>query len=424
MNLLSKFRQWMQPANGSFALGQQYPKQDAAGFFDPSHLPSSFSNSSLGLASGPIPTADACISLLAETVAQLPVLVIEKGSNYSIVEDHPISELFNRPSNIYGGFTTRSLISSYQHSSGNGVAEIIRNASGDPVQLIPRTVNRTIPATQTSPFMYLINLESGRTKKLFPSKVFHIAGPGLDLKKRLSPSPIKKYFDILSLQSESVSRQRRAMNGLELRHILQPDAANKYSKTQREEILNAFLGSSEKDNVIESTMSLLLKKGFASLPAGFQLKNIGFSSVDLALLDVLGFSSAEVCRIWRVPPALVHVTLPGGQNLKQHPSLSEQWTGFVRGRLLSDVFRWKEEIERKCFTIEEREQYEILIDSHQLTLGTLKDLATALDLLVQKTAVITPNEARKRYLRLLPLPGGDKLRQPTGAPKQGEQDAQ
>ncbi len=362
-----------------------------------------------------VPAAWACVQILSGTIARLPKnLVRGTWPNQSVVDNHPVLDLMEEPEAGEPGLQWWMSVLTTLFSSGNAYVWI-RKVNGAPIELIrcrllalrrqPRTKYR-------DRWVYDLLFPNGQNRVgVKPSDVLHFRGPGYDWELGLSPSPITMVaMNTLGLSLAAVTHMASTMG----RSASFPRA------------FGAPEGASPQQ--IEAYLKILKEQGGPSragqdvvMPPGFSMTRAGFSAVDLQLIDLLKFTVVEIARTWMIPLYLLqHFESSAGVMASR--SYEEQWQSFLRFSLAGNIVRITSELNFKLLRrFPGAQNLSLEVDTDPLTMGSLADRAAVADQLVQKAALWTVTEGRELTGKP-PLEDESELRQPTGAPPQGEED--
>lgn len=354
-------------------------------------------------------TVYGCVRILATSIAHLPIEVREQTPDGSvIVPDHPVQQLLEQPNQVVTDFQFKEMLVERLLLDGNARAAIFRRGDFRPVEML--TLDREhIARTEArgGRLIYHVRVPVGegqfRHEVVDQDFMQHVAGPGFDGKE--SPSPIQwaaKQAIGLALgleehQARYVGSGGRPSGALEIPQGIGEETANRIKEDW----------TSQHGTLSQAGKTALLWGGSKYHP-------ISFSSVDAEILASRRMQVAEIARVYGVP---LHLLFETERSTSWGSGLEEQSASFVRYTLRPLARRIEAEWDRKLFRDEERARLSVRFNFDELLRGTARDRALFLESMVQKSAIMLPNEAR-RMEGLPPLPGGDELRQPTGAPTQ------
>lgn len=122
------------------------------------------------------------VTLIANTVAGLPLNLIQKrGKRTIIVDSHPVHRLLHAEPNEYmTAMTYRECMMSHLLLWGNCYSEIVRDDLGQVSALWPITPDRVTPKWEEERIVYEIKMERKPPVTLSRDRVLHIPGLGFD----------------------------------------------------------------------------------------------------------------------------------------------------------------------------------------------------------------------------------------------------
>lgn len=289
----------------------------------------------------------ACVSLLSETFGSLPAILyrrLETGRERAI--DYPLyTVLHDIPNPEMTSIEFRSTLMAHVLLWGHGYAEIVWNGAGQIKQLWPLTPNRvTIGRNSRNELVYQVRLPDNTTQNLRADRVLDISAP-------LGLSPISQARESLGITMAAEEYAGRfyandSSPGGVLEHPgqLSPDAA----KLVRDQFESVQGGLENRHRV-------------AVLEEGMKWQAIGIPPEDSQFLETRKFQTAEIARIFRVPPFMIGDV---ERSTSWGTGIEQQNIGFVIYSLRSWLVRWEQAIDKKLLTESERAKYyvEFLVD--------------------------------------------------------------
>ena len=241
-----------------------------------------------------VSTVYACVRVLAETMASLPLHLYRQLADGSKEEarDHPYYRLIHSaPNPEMSSFAFREALTGHLYLWGNAYAELARNYAGQVIAIWPLRPDRmSLERDASGQLVYSYRMQSGEPKEFPRTDVLHF--------RLLSPNGMVGYSPI-SLQQQSISLameaqrygdkffQNDARPGgvLQVAGRLSPEAADRLRKTWQE----AHAGSSNawKTAVLED---------------GVTWQQIGMQMADMQFLETRKFQRTEICGWFGVPP--------------------------------------------------------------------------------------------------------------------------
>ena len=142
----------------------------------------------------------------------------------------------------------------------------------------------------------------------------------------------------------------------------------------------------------------------------------GVSSVDLQLVELLKWSIEDICRVYDVPPRMVHHQHVG---IRVDPKLSQLSSYFVRWSVLRHARRINAQMTHKLMPVRDIKRKRLIrMNPDMLTAGTFEEKVVAAGSAVSQYGLLTINEGRT-FLGYEIRADGDKLISPIGAPPTG-----
>lgn len=287
----------------------------------------------------------ACVRLIAETIATLPISLYEKKPDgtrtvatahalYSIIHTQPNAE--NTAAEFWEVIVASMLL------SGNGYARKLR-AGGRLIGLelmLPQRTN--VKRLETGALQYRYTNLNGTVDTLSEDDVLHIRGFSTD--GLLGLTPIEYACEIIG-NSTAANKASGSVfrNGLRPAGVLQSDQV--IAPAQREQVRTSLAENFAGAQNAGKTMVL---------EGGFKYQAIQMNPGDVQLLETRSFNIEEICRWYRVPPFMV------GHSEKSTTwgsGLEQMTIGFLTFSLRPWLTRIEQAIRRSLLAPEEREKY-------------------------------------------------------------------
>ena len=303
----------------------------------------------------------ACIRILAESVAQLPLHLYKYNSTggkeratehslYKLLHDEPNPEMTS--------FVFRETLMTHLLLYGNAYAQIIRNGKGEVLALYPLMANRmTVDRNEKGELYYKYqhsqdeaNTMKGSTVTLKPRDVFHIVGLSADGIVGYSPIAMAKNAIGMSIACEEYGSKffnNGAVPGGVLEH---PDQLKNPEKV-RESWTNTFGGSQNAGKV-------------AVLEEGMKYHPISIPNNEAQFLETRKFQINEIARIFRIPPHMI-----GDLEKSSFSNIEQQSLEFVKYTLEPWVARWEQAIVRSLLNENEKKDYFVKFNLEGLLRG-------------------------------------------------------
>jgi len=237
----------------------------------------------------------ACVRILAETIASLPLHVYkytadgsEKATNhplYFLLHDEPNSEMTT--------FVFRETFMMHLLLWGNAYAQIIRDGRGRVIGLYPLMPDHIEPyRTADGDLYYRYRKEfTAETITLTVDEVLHIPGLGFDGLVGYSPIIMAKNAIGISMATEEFGSTFFG-NGARPGGVLEHPGTVKDINRLKDSWNAAYQGSAKSNKI-------------AILEEGMKYTPIGIPPEAAQFLETRRFQIQEICRIFRVPPHLV-----------------------------------------------------------------------------------------------------------------------
>ena len=239
-------------------------------------------------------TVYACVRVISETVASLPLSVYEaeKDGNKKAL-DHPLYRLLHdEPNSEMTSFVFREVMLAHLLLYGNSYSQIIRSGKNSVVGLYPLLPDHMdVDRDSKGNLTYTYTTSDGKTVVIKPRDILHIPGLGFDGVMGYSPIALEKNAIGLGIASEEYG-SKFFSNGARPSGILTHPNTVKNPKALRESWNSAYGGSANSNRI-------------AILEEGMKFEPIAIPNNEAQFLETRKFQVDEICRIFRVPPHLV-----------------------------------------------------------------------------------------------------------------------
>lgn len=307
-------------------------------------------------------TVYACVRLLAETIASVPLILYRKvGSGKERATDHPYYKTFHDQTNSsMTSMIWRELLVSHIAGWGNHYSDITHDTF-DSLQLWPIRPDRvetSWDANGRKKFEYLS--PNGKRKTLDPKRIFHV--PGLSPDGLRGYSPIALHRKTLKLYSVA---QEYGTNFLE--NGARPATVLSHPKNLSAPAIDRLSGQ----------MDALRGSGNAGktvvLEEGLQITEIGVPPEDAQYIETRKFQMQEIARMYRVPPHMI-----GDLERATFSNIEHQSIDFVVHTIRPWLVRIEQEIKTQLLWREPDLSVEFLVDG--LLRGDARSRAEALQI--------------------------------------------
>lgn len=273
----------------------------------------------------------ACVRILAESVAGLPLHVYERTANgsKSTKPSHPLYRLLHdEPNREMTSFVFRETLMSHLLLWGNAYAQIIRDGRGFPITLYPLLPDRmAVDRNESGELVYTYQSDKGQVK-LRRENILHIPGLGFDGLIGYSPIAMAKNAVGLALATEDYGAAffaNGANPGGVLEHpgVIKPEQADRL----RESWQSQFGGANAHK--------------VAVLEEGLKFHQMSIPPEQAQFLETRKFQINEIARIFRVPPHMV-----GDLEKSSFSNIEQQSLEFVKYTLDPWVVRWEQSLQQ------------------------------------------------------------------------------
>ncbi|CAI3673882.1 putative phage portal protein [Clostridium neonatale] len=303
----------------------------------------------------------ACVRILAETIASLPVHTYkhtENGKEKAI--EHPIYNLLaDEPNSEMTSFVFRETLMSHLLLWGNAYAQIIRDGRGNVIGLYPLLPNKmTVNRSSNGEIYYIYsrysdenpNIERYGDVYLQNHEVLHIPGLGFDGLVGYSPIAMAKNAVGMSIACEEYGASFFA-NGANPGGVLEHPGVVKDPARVRESWNSVYQGTGNAHKV-------------AVLEEGMKFQSIGIPPEQAQFLETRKFQINEIARLFRIPPHMV-----GDLEKSSFSNIEQQSLEFVKYTLDPWVIRWEQAMKKALLLPSEKKDYFIKFNVDGLLRG-------------------------------------------------------
>ncbi|HIE8949684.1 TPA: phage portal protein [Klebsiella pneumoniae] len=340
----------------------------------------------------------ACVTLLAESVAQLPCELYRRDKNggRQRATDHPVYDLIhsqpNRKDTSFEYFEQQQGLLGLE---GNCYSIIERDGKGYPKELIPINPKKVIVLKGPDGMPYYELPEVG---EILPMRMMHHVKV-FSLDGYIGSSPIQTNADVLGLNlaveehAAATFRRGTTMSGV----IERPkEAATIKSQDAIDRLLAKW---TERHSGIHNMFSVAL------LQEGMSYKQLSQDNEKALLLQSRQWGVEEVCRLYKIPPHMVQMLAKATNNNIEHQGLQ-----FVMYTLLAWLKRHEGALQRDLLLPSERRDLYIEFNVSGLLRGDQKSRYESYAL-GRQWGWLSTNDIR-RMENLPPIAGGDKYLTP------------
>ena len=303
----------------------------------------------------------ACVRILAEGIAGLPLHLYKCGKNGSRekVVDHPLYFLLHdEPNPEMTSFVFRETLMTHLLLWGNAYAQIIRDGRGVVVALYPLMPDRMrVDRDENGQIYYRYqlgadesHLEKPGTVDLSPKDVLHIPALGFDGLVRYSPIAMARNSIGMAIACEDFGASF-FRNGAAPSGVLEHPGVLKNPEKLRDAWEAQYGGSRNSGRV-------------AVLEEGMKFNPIAIPPEQVQFLETRKFQVDEIARIFHVPPHMI-----GDLERSTFSNIEQQSLEFVKYTLNPWVCRWEQALTRLLLSPKEKREYSIKFNVDGLLRG-------------------------------------------------------
>ena len=303
-----------------------------------------------------VSTVYACVRVIAETIASLPLGVYEEEAGGSRkATEHPLYRLLHdEPNPEMTSFVMRETMLTHLLLWGNSYSQIIRSGRNKIIALYPLLPDRMeVDRDSKGKLTYTYTTAEGQQVKLDPLDVLHIPGLGFDGIMGYSPIALEKNAIGLGIAAEEYG-SRFFQNGARPSGVLTHPNTVKDPKRLRENWNAAYGGSANGSKVA------ILEESMTFTP-------ISLPNNEAQFLETRKFQVEEICRIFRVPPHLV-----GNLDRATFSNIENQSIDFAVHTIRPWLVRIEQSMNRALFAENEKGHFYVQFNIDGLMRGDYK----------------------------------------------------
>lgn len=340
----------------------------------------------------------ACVTLLAESVAQLPCELYRRDENggRQRATDHPVYDLIHsQPNKKDTSFEYFEQQQGLLGLEGNCYSIIDRDGRGFPKELIPINPKKVIVMKGPDGMPYYNIPEIG---EILPMRMMHHVKV-FTLDGYVGTSPIQTNGDVLGLNiaveehASAVFRRGTTMSGV----IERPREA---PAIKSQDAIDKLLAKwTDRYSGMRNAFSV------AMLQEGMTYRQLSQDNEKAQLLESRKWGVEEVCRLYKIPPHMVQMLEKATNNNIEHQGLQ-----FVMYTLLAWLKRHEGALQRDLLLPSERKELYIEFNVSGLLRGDQKSRYESYAL-GRQWGWLSVNDIR-RMENLPPIDGGEKYLTP------------
>jgi HK97 family phage portal protein len=287
----------------------------------------------------------ACVRLLSETVASLPLNLNKyvKNGKERALEHNLYNILHDIPNSEQTSFEFRQNAMVNILLCGETFAEIVRDNGGKIIELWP------IPNQNVIIYYYLdtmklayyeITLPNGGMQRIYPENMWHIKGLARDRVKTFNPCIVAREAFGLSLAAEEYG-ERFFSNGTNVGGIIE------YPTIVSDEAAKRF-----RDSTREKYEGLGKANRLMFLEQGSKFTGVNTTNDKAQFLETRKFQVVEIARFFNIPPHMIMDLERSTNN-----NIENQSIGFVIYSLMPWLVRIEQSIFKDLLLPSERKKY-------------------------------------------------------------------
>lgn len=237
----------------------------------------------------------ACVKLIAETIATLPLHLYRRGSDGFgvIADDHPLYRvLHDKPNADMTAVEYWTAKVGAKLLWGNGFSAIERGAQGRVVSIVPMRPDRVTIRPNSDGSRTFVYSYGGVVNEFAEDDIFHVKNFSLDGYWGLSPIAQARQTlgsaRAAERASASIFRNGMRPSGL----LTSPTYLTVDQRTQAKAMIEGFRGA-------------VNTGGVPLIEGGWDFKSLSIPPEDAQLLQTRTFNVEQICRWYGVPPIMV-----------------------------------------------------------------------------------------------------------------------
>ncbi len=338
----------------------------------------------------------ACVRVLSESLASLPLVIYQRRADggKDKVTDHWLYRLLaKRPNRFQNPFEWREMLQGHLALRGNAYNQIITNAQGEVVELMPLHPDRIrLELLPSGEYRYRFTDRFGTESILPRGEVWHVRGLSSDGLMGMSPVELARENLGMALAAQDYGARFFANDAKPTGGWIEFPGSFKDSEAKkvfRESYQQAQSGANRGKVLV--------------LENGMKFHEVGVTNKDAQFLELRKFQITDVARLFRVPPHMI-----GDLDRATFSNIEQQSLEFVMHTMTPWAERWEASIESELLL--EGDDIEVEFDFANLMRGDAASRASYYQSGIQN-GWLTRNEARIAE-NLNPLEGLDEPLRP------------
>lgn len=320
----------------------------------------------------------ACVRIISETVASLPLHVYEYTENgKEKVYTHPLYKLLHdMPNPEMNSFVMREVMMTHLLLWGNSYSQIIRNGKGEIIALYPLMPEKMkVDRGSDGKLYYTYTSDKQGSFVFHKDEILHIVGLGFDGLIGHSPIAMAKNAVGLSIAAEEYGSSFFSNSGTPSGVLEHPDVLKEPNKV-RDAWNEAYGGSGNAHRV-------------AILEEGLKFRPISINPHEAQFLETRKFQVNEICRIFRVPPHMI-----ADLEKSSFSNIEQQSLDFVTNTIRPWLVRLEQTIFQQLLSGDEQEKYFVKFNVDGLLRGDFQSRMSGYAIGIQN-GFMSPNDVRQ-----------------------------
>jgi len=321
----------------------------------------------------------ACVRILSETMASLPVVVyrMRPDGGKDRIKDHWLYHRLARTPNRYQNpFEWREMLQGHLTLRGNAYCQILANRDGEIKELLPIHPDRVkLEMLSNGDYRYRISQTSGTDIVLPRGEVWHLRGLSSDGLMGMSPIELARESLGIALAAQDYGARFFANDAKPTGGWIEFPGNFKDAEAKR-----VFRESYQQAQSGSNRGKVLV------LENGMKFHEVGVTNKDAQFLELRKFQITDIARLFRVPPHMI-----ADLDRATFSNIEQQSLEFVMHTMTPWAERWEAAIERDL--IFENEDLEVEFDFANLMRGDAASRSAYYQSGIQN-GWLTRNEAR------------------------------
>jgi len=346
----------------------------------------------------------ACVRILSETMASLPIVLYRKrvDGGKDRVTDHWLHTLLcRRPNRYQNPFEWREMLQGHLALRGNAYCQIITNPRGEIVELVPIHPDRVrMELLRSGEFRYRVTDRFGDEAVLPRGDVWHLRGLSSDGLMGMSPIELARESLGMALAAQDYGSRFFANDAKPTGGWIEFPGSFKDAEAKKvfRESYQAAQSGANRGKVLV-------------LENGMKFHEVGVTNKDAQFLELRKFQITDIARIFRVPPHMI-----ADLDRATFSNIEQQSLEFVMHTMTPWAERWEASIGSELLL--EGDDLEVEFDFANLMRGDAASRSAYYQSGIQN-GWLTRNEARVAE-NLNPLEGLDEPLRPLNMVEEGD----